>query len=76
MATETSIVDVARVRRWLRDGRAQGIREASGLTRSDIGRALGVSPSTISRWETGARAPRPVVAIRLLRLLGRLERGA
>lgn len=73
MANESVTLDVARVRNWLRGGRAQAIRERSGLSQSDLARTLGVAPTTVSRWEAGARTPRPVVALRLLRLLDRLE---
>lgn len=70
---EATTLEVARVRRLLRDGRARAIRQASGLTKADMARAVGVDHSTFSRWESGARAPRPTAALRLLRLLDQLE---
>lgn len=35
------------------------IRKDLGLTQSDVARALGKSPITLSRWETGAATPSP-----------------
>ncbi|WP_159626732.1 helix-turn-helix domain-containing protein [Actinomyces sp. zg296] len=38
---------------------AQARREATGATQADLARLMGLAgPNTISRWETGARAPR------------------
>ena len=73
MGSEITTLDVARARTWLREGRAQSIRERSGLSQSDLARTLGVATTTVSRWEAGTRLPRPLVAVRLIRLLDRLE---
>lgn len=32
-------------------------RESVGLTQEQMARILGVSPATVSRWESGAREP-------------------
>jgi DNA-binding transcriptional regulator YiaG len=34
------------------------LREAAGLTQREVGRVIGVDEATVSRWESGARAPR------------------
>lgn len=36
----------------------QLLREQAGLTRSEIAGALGVTPTTVGRWEKGHRNPR------------------
>ena len=41
---------------------AQARREATGATQADLARLMGVRPHTISRWESGARAPRNPVS--------------
>lgn len=33
-------------------------REASGLTQSDLARALGISPQSVQQWEKGVSAPK------------------
>ncbi len=40
-------------------------REDLGLSRSDLGRAVGVSPSAIGNYETGVSAPKEEVLLRL-----------
>ena len=35
------------------------LRETGGLKDTDIANFTGVSPATVSRWETGGEAPRP-----------------
>lgn len=69
----TQAAAVADVRARLQDGRAKTVREASGLSQSEVARAIGVHASALSRWEAGSRAPRGDAALRLGRLLDRLE---
>jgi transcriptional regulator with XRE-family HTH domain len=37
--------------------RIRAAREAAGLTRTDLAALVGVSESTVHRWESGERAP-------------------
>jgi len=53
---------LAIVHRLTADGTARSIREAAGLTLSDVARDVGVDQSTVSRWEAGLRRPRPAAA--------------
>lgn len=66
------LIEVAAVRRMLKAGEAQAIREFAGITRPELASALGVHPSDIYRWETGRRVPRPDLAERYGQCLARL----
>jgi len=60
-------------------GEALRIRRASGFSQSELAEPTGVTPSCISRWETGARRPRGKAGARygqLLRALQEQEGGA
>src|SRR5947207_4964129 len=50
-------------------GYLRSLREALGLTQSELARKLGVNKLTVSRWERGELRPRPssVRAVRSLR---------
>jgi transcriptional regulator with XRE-family HTH domain len=67
-----TVEDVVLARRLARDGNARRIREASGLSASEVARALGVSPGTVCRWERGLRVPRGEVAGEWVALLKRV----
>ena len=58
-----------RFRSLVQTGRLGERREAVGLSQGDLARAIGVNPSTVSRWEIGARRPRPRHAVAVLELL-------
>jgi DNA-binding transcriptional regulator YiaG len=49
------------------------IRRAAHVTLREFGRALGVSPMTVSRWETGESMPRLDQAARYARLLSEVS---
>ncbi len=50
------------------------LREKSGITQLSVARALGVTQTTISRYETGSRQPRGEALERYLSVLDRLAR--
>jgi DNA-binding transcriptional regulator YiaG len=52
-----------------RDGTARIIRQHAGLSLAEAGSFLGVSLSTVSKWETGDRQPRTEFAIAYGRFL-------
>ena len=54
-------------------GRGKDVREAVGLTQSDIARMVGVTPAAVSRWEAGGRLPTAKCAISYGRALRQLE---
>lgn len=62
-------VALAWVRDLCRSGKAHSLREGANLSLMDIAVPLGVSPSTVLRWETGKRRPRGVPALSYARLL-------
>jgi transcriptional regulator with XRE-family HTH domain len=65
-------VEVRALRRFarlVRKGQLAELREDAGLTQSDLARYLGISPSNVSRWESGLARPRPAHAAAVLELL-------
>lgn len=48
------------------------LREAAGLSQTEVGRLLHVGPWTISRYETGMRSPRGHLAVEYGDILSRL----
>lgn len=68
MPMTNRIQDLAEAVRLSRTGEARQVREAAGLGVSDVARACGVSPSAVSRWETGARTPKGAAAVAWARL--------
>jgi transcriptional regulator with XRE-family HTH domain len=65
---------VARVRSWLRSGRARAVRERAGMSQADVARAVGTDGAQISRWETAVAAPHRDAALKLGRLYAELEK--
>lgn len=66
-------LDLARARRRLPSPEARRLlRERSGLSQGDIARAVGVTRTAISLWESGAREPRAVNLHRYVQLLNGL----
>jgi transcriptional regulator with XRE-family HTH domain len=71
-AAEESLA-VARVRSWLRTGRARAIRKRAGLSQADVAKAVGTDHPQVSRWESGLYAPVRGTALRLALLYDGLE---
>lgn len=69
------LVSIAQVRALVRSGAARSIRQAAGLSLGEVARALGVSPSTVFRWEHAQRSPHGDAGIAYGRLLSQLMRG-
>lgn len=61
------------VRRLARNGGARALRQAAGVSASEVARDLNVTPGAVSRWERGLRVPRGVTAERWAELLRRLS---
>jgi DNA-binding transcriptional regulator YiaG len=70
---ELDVAALAEVRQFCASGRARGIRERACLTLGEVGRSVGVAPSTVARWEDGTRRPTGRAAERYLRLLRRID---
>lgn len=71
-APSGDLARLAQVRALASSGAARSVRLAAGLSLGEVARTLGVSPSTILRWETGERSPRGELALRYTDLLDRL----
>jgi len=44
------------------------LREAKGLTQTEVGEAIGVGQTAVSMWETGTNTPRSIHLIKLSKL--------
>jgi transcriptional regulator with XRE-family HTH domain len=64
---------VARVRSWLRSGRARAVRERAGMSQADVARVIGTDGPQISRWESGT-TPSRISALKLAVLYAKLEK--
>ena len=63
---------LVRIRRRIRTGEARTIRMSAGLSLAEVSEPLGVSPSTVFRWERGARSPHGDHAVEYGALLDRI----
>lgn len=68
-ASRAEVLALRRFHRLQQSGRLRELREANGWTQSVIARAIGVSPSRVSRWESADGHARPEHAVALLELL-------
>ena len=67
---------VIRVRQAFASGEARRLRLAAGATLAECAAEVGSTPTTVSRWELGARCPGTAAALRYATVLSRLERAA
>jgi DNA-binding transcriptional regulator YiaG len=67
--------EVLELREWISSGRAREIRRAAGLTCLAVAGRVGVSESTVERWETGRNFPGDPEAAAYHALLTRLAEG-
>jgi transcriptional regulator with XRE-family HTH domain len=71
------LVERVRVRRRLPDPQLRRVlRKSAGLSQGEIAAALGVTRSTVCRWEGGRREPRHRMLAAYVALLDRLARDA
>ncbi|BCT76085.1 hypothetical protein SCMU_19270 [Sinomonas cyclohexanicum] len=56
------------------DGTAARLRQAAGLSLKEVAGPVGVTVTSVYRWEKGLRAPRGEAAIRYLRVLDALAK--
>jgi DNA-binding transcriptional regulator YiaG len=70
--TVAEAMELANVRQLIVSGRAQSIREAARLTRSEVGSAIGVTGAAVALWENQGRMPRGDNALAYGRLLASL----
>ncbi len=76
MATALNVlVERVRVRRRLLPPHARRrLRERAGVSQGEIASVLGVTRSTVCRWESGRREPRGETLRAYVRVLDRLAR--
>ena len=72
MATFESI-RLATVRRIAASGEAERLRVEAGLSRGDVARDIGITETSLRRWERGLRRPSGRAALRYLELLAALK---
>lgn len=73
MTVDQALV-LADVRALVRTGAARDLRKRADLSLGDVARAVGVSPTTVLRWERAEAVPTGAAAVQYALLLGRLRR--
>ena len=63
---------LVQVRSLTKTGAARAIRNGAQVTQSEIAEAVGVSISTVCRWELGERRPQGQSALRYAEVLNSL----
>ncbi|MBR8350301.1 helix-turn-helix domain-containing protein [Burkholderia cenocepacia] len=58
MMITTNFCNIAGMKTPIFAGRLKELREKVGLNQSDLGRAIGVSPQAVQKWEAGLAVPR------------------
>jgi len=71
--TTDETIRLARAREMADSGRGREVRLAARLSLADIAATIGAYPSSIQRWERGARRPYGPAALRWLALIEALE---
>ncbi len=69
MDTSSDLLALRDVRSLARSGGARAIRQAAGLSLSEVADVVGVSTVTVYRWEVGERSPRGAPALSYKNLL-------
>lgn len=62
-------VKIMQVRRLLASGEAKRVREAAGLSLSEMAGGVPIDTSTLWKWETGRHSPRGQAALQYADLL-------
>jgi len=58
MMATTNFCNMRRMKTPIFAGRLKELRERAGINQSDLGRAIGVSPQAVQKWEAGTTVPR------------------
>lgn len=70
----TALVNLIQIRDLAQSGATRQLRLALGLSLPELAQQVGVSPSTVYRWEVGERTPHGAAALRYRATLKRLVR--
>ncbi|MEU9065485.1 helix-turn-helix transcriptional regulator [Streptomyces sp. NPDC048306] len=70
LMTPDELRTVGELRCLAASGHARALREARHIGLRELARTIGTSPSTVSRWETGATQPRGALALKWAQVLG------
>jgi DNA-binding XRE family transcriptional regulator len=72
VADRSEVILLVEAREAARSGRGARLRAIAGLSQTELGSAIGVSGTCISRWESGERQPRGAAAVAYARMLREL----
>jgi len=67
--TIDELLAISNIRRLLASGEFARMRLRVYLHETEIAQAIGVNPSTVSRWERGEASPRAAHALALAKML-------
>lgn len=73
MNQEDRVLNMARARTLAASGQARSIRQKARLSQGDVAAVVGVSVSTVCKWEHQQRTPRGDAAARYGAFLDRLH---
>lgn len=71
--TSDDLDQLVTMRQLVRTGDARQLRQGAGLSRRELAASVGVTVSTLTKWELGQRVPNGDAALRYARVLGRLQ---
>ncbi len=71
--TTVDLLELMRARALADSGRGREVRLSARLSLADVASVIGTAPSTVQRWEQGARRPYGAAAVRWLHLIEALE---
>jgi DNA-binding transcriptional regulator YiaG len=76
LADDLALEGLTAARRIARDGSGRAVRQASGASLAEIGRAVGVSKATVCKWERGQLTPSGARGVKYLLIIKALAAGS
>ncbi len=74
MTAPSDLHELAQGRVLIRSGVPRAVRKKLGLSLAEVAASVGVTRSSVLRWETGETAPRSAAALRYVAEIRRLRR--
>jgi DNA-binding transcriptional regulator YiaG len=71
--TTAEAIAITVARAMARSGRGKAVRESAGLSLDEFGSAIGVTASSVFRWERGEQVPTGPRAVRYAAFVQELE---